>query len=631
MSTYDAADKEVLVVGASHYNETYQVWRGYPSVWSYSQGQWKNLTYQVPSALTITGLSEYNTALTYDAYDGYVLLVKDVGSWLSTWTYAHGVWTNISGSVARPYAGGAYVMAYDVADRAVVLADGLNGWARTFEFHGGNWSVVTSSPTTPGFSAPMELSWDSADQSLVLLNDMGSGSQTFWIFQGGVWTLDSALSTFTSGEYQLVDDPGLSYLMIYGGQYNGPYNRTWLYAGGAWTQFPASIPAPAGAGGNNLVYDPSLSEVISIGGISQNSPPYSPSLPSLWAYGVPQAPLFISSFAATPDKVTPGQATILSVTTKGGQGALSFTYLGLPSGCGSANASSLTCVPTAPGYYHITVFVNDTSGHSASSLLTLLVYVPFTSLIADANPNPAILGQPVNFTSTVSGGVRPLTWAWSFGDGTTGGNLPNITHIYTTNGPFMVTMTVTDSAGTAGHAYVNVTIALTVSLSASASTLSLGDSTIVTMSPRGGDGTYTLTWPGLPTWCTPLSNSTVRCTPTHAGSFAIEAMVTDSSGTSASTSMILVVNPSSRGPPSGTGFLGLPGYDGYYLVIAVSIATLLAIGLVSYRTRRRVPKGGEPEGKADAFREFRQPLGKPEEAPIDTVGEGETDPAEDLF
>ncbi len=51
------------------------------------------------------------------------------------------------------------------------------------------------------------------------------------------------------------------------------------------------------------------------------------------------------------------------------------------------------------------------------------------------------------FTSTTTGGVAPFTYLWNFGDGNTS-TLENPTHIYPNQGPFTVTLTVTDSNGT---------------------------------------------------------------------------------------------------------------------------------------------------------------------------------------
>ncbi len=74
---------------------------------------------------------------------------------------------------------------------------------------------------------------------------------------------------------------------------------------------------------------------------------------------------------------------------------------------------------------------------------------------------PASGPAPLNvaFTANVAGGKAPYTFAWSFGDGSTGTG-PTATHTYNTVGDYPVTVTVADSAsGTAnGTAKISVIV-----------------------------------------------------------------------------------------------------------------------------------------------------------------------------
>jgi outer membrane protein assembly factor BamB len=68
-------------------------------------------------------------------------------------------------------------------------------------------------------------------------------------------------------------------------------------------------------------------------------------------------------------------------------------------------------------------------------------------LQADADgPHYGLINQPVQFTGSATGGYRPYSWLWNFGDGQTS-NLQNPTHSYTTPGNYTVTLTVTDNSG----------------------------------------------------------------------------------------------------------------------------------------------------------------------------------------
>ena len=65
------------------------------------------------------------------------------------------------------------------------------------------------------------------------------------------------------------------------------------------------------------------------------------------------------------------------------------------------------------------------------------------SATPDAGPLPLLAG----FLGTAVGGIPPYTYAWTFGDGGTSTD-QNPTNEYTTAGPFLATLTVTDSVAT---------------------------------------------------------------------------------------------------------------------------------------------------------------------------------------
>ncbi len=118
---------------------------------------------------------------------------------------------------------------------------------------------------------------------------------------------------------------------------------------------------------------------------------------------------------------------------------------------------------TANGAHSIFAFSSDSVEGDACSYLTFsdagaFTLVPYVAPSATVNvtPTQGNAPLPVTFTATVTGGVAPFTYAWTFGDSATANTNP-ATHIYAAAGTYTWHLTVTDSRGTAASASGTVT------------------------------------------------------------------------------------------------------------------------------------------------------------------------------
>jgi len=113
------------------------------------------------------------------------------------------------------------------------------------------------------------------------------------------------------------------------------------------------------------------------------------------------------------------------------------------------------------GNYTVRLTVTNTNGCIATTSKIVPVNLPPFAAFSTSTNNCA--GSPVSFVneSTTSQGYI-TTWVWTFGDGnsvtvTTLGN-PNVTHIYTSSGTFLVTLAVEASDGCTSTISHNITV-----------------------------------------------------------------------------------------------------------------------------------------------------------------------------
>ncbi len=121
----------------------------------------------------------------------------------------------------------------------------------------------------------------------------------------------------------------------------------------------------------------------------------------------------------------------------------------------------------APGTH---TFDAQCTGQSSGEWLSSTLYwnsvsltvsaVPTLQVACSANPTSAVAPLDVSFSTTVSGGLEPYEYSWTFGDGSTS-TYANPMHTYASAGTFAVTVVVTDTETTAQVKSATATITVT--------------------------------------------------------------------------------------------------------------------------------------------------------------------------
>jgi uncharacterized repeat protein (TIGR01451 family) len=146
----------------------------------------------------------------------------------------------------------------------------------------------------------------------------------------------------------------------------------------------------------------------------------------------------------------------------------------------------------------------------------------------------------VQFTDATTGGVKPYTYTWDFGDGNSSTE-QNPSHHYASSGTYEVTLTVTDSDTPTPNSdsetkQVTVYATPTVTLSGDDS-FCAGGSTTITANVSGGAPPYSYDWSASTAPGT-ANNGTYTAT----GSGTVAVTVTDDNGCSDSDSMGVTAN-----------------------------------------------------------------------------------------
>ena len=248
----------------------------------------------------------------------------------------------------------------------------------------------------------------------------------------------------------------------------------------------------------------------------------------------------ISNLTGDTNVLEGASASFRANATDGGNDTLTYSW---DFGDGKeAMGTDVTHIFSDNGEYTVTLTVTDDDGAATASTINVTVnnVAPkIDSLNGDTNINE---GEVANFNAVVSDpGSDELTYSWDFGDGSeslsvTSEQLP-VTHIFSDNGNYTVTLTVIDDDGAATSSTIDVTVnnvAPTITnitygeINEGVSTQFSADAT------DGGDDTLTYTW-DFGDGSEPVTGRDVSHLFTDNGDYTITLTVSDEDGGSTSS------------------------------------------------------------------------------------------------
>ncbi len=164
------------------------------------------------------------------------------------------------------------------------------------------------------------------------------------------------------------------------------------------------------------------------------------------------------SFAASPGTVTAGVPVEYAAVLQGGLAPFNYSYAGLPTGCASANRSTLRCIPTAAGTSTTALTVTDAAGYQLHGAANLVVNPRPGILHFGVTPNVTVVGGAVNLTVSATGGTGGLTYAYTgLPSGCLSQNSSSLRCIVPNAGTWTLVVTVTDADGVSTSATANLT------------------------------------------------------------------------------------------------------------------------------------------------------------------------------
>ncbi|MCI4358651.1 MAG: kelch motif-containing protein [Thermoplasmata archaeon] len=594
-----------------------------------------------------------NFTLMYGGYGATGPL--STGTLSDTWEYSSGNWTQVSTTVTPPPSG-AMAYDANLSSVVYYGGVGLLGicTASTYEFRGGAWTDVSSSISgSPGPIALESMTYDPQYGGVVAYGGVCglgiagvsltlSSSNSTWALSAGSWARVAARSApAPSYGGDLAYDPSSAGLLLFGGveptligvgkvtqQLSG---GTFLCAQYAWARLGPNLTSSASLAETGMNVTLHVANAVVSGnatysysgfpGVCANaSGPtvqcrasqtgnFTMRMNATLLLGLSGSGLAVANVTASVAiQVVPGlvmaplSASLpvgevgvpmtLSASVSDGVRVSAYQYGGLPGGCASVSAPSLSCTPSTSGAFTVSLTALDILGVRDTE--TVPVQVAARASVESFSLSRAVvdLGMETNASAVLLGGVGPFAVVF--------GTLPQgcltvdsltLTCRPSATGTFGFDLQVRDALNV--RAVSNTTLRVnpfpTVrSAGLSNTTVKVGARTTFELTLAGGTQPFVVTYSGLPSGCATANTTQLLCTPRVSGNFTITVTATDAVGARVVTTAHLTVesqSPVTR--PVGGGSSGIPPFAEGLATGSALFAGIVSALLVRGRARTR--------------------------------------------
>ena len=158
----------------------------------------------------------------------------------------------------------------------------------------------------------------------------------------------------------------------------------------------------------------------------------------------------------SPNPTKVGHEVQFDSTITGGVGPYDILW-DFGDGIGTSTEEDPLYTYSTAGSYTATVTVTDSLGNVETCEIPMIVEPPL-DVTCSVDPTTAMVGEEVQFQSTITGGVGPYDILWDFGDGVGTSTEEDPTYTYSAVGTYNACVTVVDSLGNTEECCVPIEI-----------------------------------------------------------------------------------------------------------------------------------------------------------------------------